>query len=175
MNQNGTLTHWKKLHNPDYIGVYALEPGQELIVTIKSVGVESVINNTGKKEDCMVVHFTEPDVKPLICNVTNSKSITKALGTPYIQQWTGGKIQLYAATVNAYGEEVEAIRVRPIAPKTIKPELTPDHAKWDGAVKNLAAGTVTIESIRKHMTVSDDNATKLSQLAAAYQEEIDAT
>ena len=24
-----TLTHWKKLMNPDYLGGYALQPGQE--------------------------------------------------------------------------------------------------------------------------------------------------
>ena len=169
-----TLTHWKKLHNPDYIGAYALEPGQELIVTIKSAGVESVMGTGGKKEDCMVVHFAEPDVKPLICNVTNSKSITKALGTPYIEEWAGGRIQLYAATVNAFGEEVEAIRVRPKQPKSTKPELTPDHAKWEKAVQNLAAESTTIEAIRKHFTVSDENASKLAQAASDYLEAIDA-
>ena len=30
-------THWKKLNNPDYLGAYALEPGQELVATIKVV------------------------------------------------------------------------------------------------------------------------------------------
>ena len=31
------LTHWKKLTNPDYLGAYALQPGEDLIATIKEV------------------------------------------------------------------------------------------------------------------------------------------
>ena len=26
-------THWKKLENPDYLGAYALQPNQDLIVS----------------------------------------------------------------------------------------------------------------------------------------------
>ena len=54
-----TLTHWKKLMNPDYLGAYALEPGQDLIATIKSVGNEEVTGTDGKKEICSVIHFVE--------------------------------------------------------------------------------------------------------------------
>src|SRR5690606_25940000 len=110
-------THWKQFHNPDYIGAYALEPGQEIIVTIRSAGTEQVIGASGKKEDCMVIHFSERGIKPMICNVTNAKMITKVTGSPYVEDWAGHKIQLYAARVNAFGEEVEALRVRPKAPK----------------------------------------------------------
>ena len=46
-------THWKKLENPDYLGAYALQPGQDLTLQIKSVGQEEVYNvNSNKKETC---------------------------------------------------------------------------------------------------------------------------
>jgi hypothetical protein len=110
------LTHWKKLTNPDYLGAYALELGQDLIVTIKSVANEVVTGTNGKKETCSVMHFTE-NVKPLVLNATNSKTITKLLKTPYIEQWTGRKIQLYVETgIEAFGDIVDAIRVRPFLP-----------------------------------------------------------
>lgn len=110
-------THWKKLSNPDYLGAYALDPGQDLIVTIRSVGNENVIGSDGKKEECIVAHFKERDVKPMIINATNAKTVTKLLKSPYIEDWAGRKIQLFVDNVKAFGEVVEALRVRPFLPK----------------------------------------------------------
>ena len=112
---NETLTHWKKLTNPDYLGAYALEPGQDLVVTIKSVGNETVVGTDGKKETCMVMHFVEA-VKPMVLNATNSKTITKLFKTPYIEYWSGRKIQVYVESVKAFGEVVDALRIRPFLP-----------------------------------------------------------
>lgn len=110
------LTHWKKLTNPDYLGAYALEPGKDLIATIKVVNNEMVVGSDGKKEECTVAHFAERDIKPMILNVTNAKQIAKLLKTPYIEQWGGHKIQIGVEQVKAFGEMVEALRVRPFLP-----------------------------------------------------------
>ena len=53
-----------------------------------------------------------------ICNATNAKTITKVIGSLYIEDWQGSKIQLYSAEVSAFGETVDALRVRPFPPKT---------------------------------------------------------
>lgn len=114
-------THWKKLDNPDYLGAYALHPGQDLIVQIKSVGQEEVYNPTSnKKETCTVAHFTDRNIKPMILNVTNCKTISKLYDTPYIEDWQGKYIALYIAKVKAFGETVEALRVRSKIPTTEK-------------------------------------------------------
>lgn len=117
-------THWKKLNNPDYIGAYALAPGQELIATIKTVGKEIVTGPDGKKEECTVIHFMESDIKPLILNVTNAKTIQKIYKTPYIEDWAGRKIQLYATKVKAFGELVEALRIRSHIPEQAETKQT---------------------------------------------------
>lgn len=117
-----TKTHWKKLQNPDYLGAYALEPGKDLIATIQSVGEESVMGTDGKKEDCTVVHFVERDVKPMILNVTNAKTISKIYKTPYIEDWHGCKIQIFVAQVKAFGDVVDALRIRPYKPDVKTPE-----------------------------------------------------
>ena len=109
--------HWKQLTNPDYIGAYALEPGKDIIGTIKYVKNEMVVGSDGKKEECIVAHFIE-DFKPMILNVTNCKMIQKIYGTPYIEEWAGCKIQIYSEKVKAFGDVVEALRIRPNAPKT---------------------------------------------------------
>lgn len=109
------LTHWKKLMNPDYLGGYALEPGQELIATIKSVGNEEVTSPDGKKQICSVIHFVE-DIKPMILNATNNKTIAKLFKTPYIEEWCGRKIQIYTEKVKAFGDVWDALRIRPFLP-----------------------------------------------------------
>lgn len=114
---DNTLTHWKKLTNPDYLGAYAFQPGQELIVTIKYVANELVTGSDGKKESCSVMHFVENDIKPLVLNATNNKTIAKALKTPYVEHWAGKKIQLFVQpNVKAFGDVVDAVRVRPFLP-----------------------------------------------------------
>jgi hypothetical protein len=158
-------THWKVLHNPDYIGAYAFQPNEDKIVTIKSAQVEAVSGSGGKKEDCMIVRFTE-NVKPLICNVTNSKAIEKVSGSPYIEDWGGTKIQLYVTEVSAFGETVQAVRVRPKAPKITLPKLEQGSDKWNKAVQALADGTTTIQAIQKHYELS---ATVQKELAKAVQ------
>lgn len=116
------LTHWKKLTNPDYLGAYALTPNEDLVATIKEVTQADVIGTGGKKELKTVVMFEEKGVKPMVLNRTNSKMITKLFKTPYIEQWKGKKIQIYIEhNIQAFGEVVDGIRVRPFLPKEDKP------------------------------------------------------
>ena len=122
-------THWKKLENPDYLGSYALQPGKDLIVQIKTVGQEEVYNPTSSKKDvCTVAHFTDNSVKPMILNVTNCKTITKLYDTPYIEDWSGKYIAVYIAKVKAFGETVEALRIRTKVP-TIEKLVCKDCGK----------------------------------------------
>jgi len=111
------LTHWKKLRNPDYLGAYALQPNEELVLTIKKAGVETILGVEGKKEDELVIHFNE-DYKPMIVNATNAKTIAKVHKTPYVEEWIGKKIQIYARRIRAFGEDMDALRVRDFIPQT---------------------------------------------------------
>lgn len=159
------LTHWKKFHNPDYIGAYAFQPGEEKILTIKSVAQEPVMGSGGKSEDCMVIQFAEKDTKPLICNVTNAKSIEKAIGSGYIEDWSGKAIQLYVTEVSAFGATVDAVRVRPKQPKLNLPELTEKHKNFEAIVTRLANNETTLETVRKHFVISESVGAKLMELA----------
>lgn len=137
------LTHWKNFMNPDYLGAYALEPGQELTLTIKSVATENVTGADGKKELCAVMHFAE-DVKPMVLNATNSKTITKVLKTPYVENWAGKKIIVYATMVKAFGDMVEALRVRdylPVADKFVCADCGADIVDFKGIKANVIAKT----------------------------------
>ena len=105
------LTHWKKLTNPNYIGAHDLQPGQELKITIESVAKEIVKTPEGKDDECVVAKIVGAK-KPMILNKTNMKIITKVLGSPYIEDWKGKSIIIYSAKVKAFGEMMEALRVK---------------------------------------------------------------
>ena len=120
------FTHWKKLFNPDYLGSWAFEPGEEKVVTIGYVRSEMVVGADGKKEECTVVHFREKNLKPMILNATNGKAITKLLGTPYLEEWQDKRIVLGVQKVKAFGDVVDAVRVlakRPPAPAEADPPM----------------------------------------------------
>lgn len=137
------LTHWKKLDNPDYIGAYAFQPNEEKTLTIKMVRREVVTGAEGKKEECTVVHFHEPE-KPLILNATNGKMIAKQAGTPYIEQWAGVRIILVVERVKAFGDIVDAVRVskkRP-APVSAAKIICEDCGKEIAAYGKMTAQAV---------------------------------
>ena len=108
-------THWKKLINPDYIGAYSLEAGKDLTVTIEKVVREMVTGDGGKKDECTVAYLKGQ--KPFILNRTNSKTIQKLYNSPYIEDWAGKQITLYATTTRVAGDTVECLRVRSTVPK----------------------------------------------------------
>ena len=136
-------THWKRLENPDYLGAYALQPGQDLTLQIKSVGQEEVYNpSNNKKEICTVAHFADRNIKPMVLNVTNCKTIAKIYDTPYIEDWTGKYITVYAAKVKAFGETVEALRIR-----NRIPVLEKFYCKDCGKEIAAAAGKSSVELV----------------------------
>lgn len=107
-------THWKKMTNTNYFGSWDLPEGKDMIVRIIEIRQEMVQNAQGREEKAVAVIEGQ---KPLILNTTNMKSIAKALGTPYVEEWAGRKVQLYTEKVAAFGEITEAVRVRDFDPE----------------------------------------------------------
>lgn len=147
-------THFKKLRNPDYLGSWDLTDQngnfKNKVLTIKEVKKEMVHDGKGGKEDCVTVLFYES--KPMIMNSTNLKTIHKTLGTPYIEDWAGKKIEITVEKVKAFGEVHDALRV---VKNSL--DLNPNHPKWSGAKQAIKSGTVTIEAIKKQYTISTEN------------------
>ena len=105
-------THWKKYgENPDYLGSWDFDEKEEQVLTIASVRTESVSGTDGKKEDCRVMRFKEPGVKPMIINATNAKMIQKLYKTPYVEDWAGKRIAIHVEPVRAFGEVWDALRI----------------------------------------------------------------
>ena len=132
-------THWKKLTNTNYLGSYALQPGKDLVVTITDVKKEMVKDATGSESECLIINLQNQ--KPLICNKTNAKSIAKAVGSPFIEDWKGKQIALYIASVRAFGETVDGLRVRPT---TVKTKALSDE-EFKKLLEAIKSGKYTVE------------------------------
>lgn len=159
------LTHWKKLINPDYIGAYALNPDEDLTVTIDYVQREMVAGADGKKEECTVAHLVGQ--KPLILNNTNSKSIQKLYG-PYIEEWAGKRITLFASTTRAFGETVECLRIRPTVARPAKKPIP--ESRLDAAIKSIIGGQYTTEKLRAQFELTAEQNTKVNDAVKAAME-----
>lgn len=118
-------THYRKLMNPEYLGAYSLEDGKDIVLTIDYIKVETVTGTDGKKEDLPVCHWKEPE-KSMILNATNMKMIAKVLNSNFVEDWSGKKVQIGTEKVRAFGDVVDALRIRRYAPKqtaTVNAEL----------------------------------------------------
>jgi hypothetical protein len=102
--------------NPEYLGAYSLEDGKDIVLTIDYIKVETVTGTDGKKEDLPVCHWKEPE-KSMILNATNMKMIAKVLNSNYVEDWSGKKVQIGTEKVRAFGDVVDALRIRRYAPK----------------------------------------------------------
>lgn len=155
-------THIRRLSNPNYIGSYELMTGgdpKDMVVTIEKI-VKEPVQNGDKKEDATVMYIKGQ--KPMIINATNRKSLIKATGSVYIEDMTGKKVTLFVSKVRAFGETVDALRIRPEPPVITIPELTPDHPRWNDAKVALKAGNTTIEAIKKSYKLSPKNEKELT-------------
>ena len=130
-------THWKKcVSDPNYLGEADFGEKEEKILTIGKVNASEKVTTKDepKGKDKTVIHWVEQNVKPMIVNVTNAKAIEKVTGSGYIEDWIGHKIQLYIEHgIKAFGDVVNAVRVRPFKPKVASAE----PIKCEGCGKNL--------------------------------------
>lgn len=153
--------------NPDYIGAYALPPGEDMTVEILSVGTEKVTVSGGKKEVHTVAKLRGQ--KPWILNATNQKSIARLHG-PYIEDWAGKKVTLYASTAKLAGDTVECLRVRGEIAQVNKPGIS--EARLKAAIASIKAGDFTAAKLRDKffLTLEQDDFVD-AELAAPAQAE----
>ena len=147
-------THWRKLKDTNYLGSWDIVDN-ELILTIADIETKKVQSPDGKTEELPVMTFKE-DYKPMILNATNFKSIQKAHSSPFLEDWIGKKIAIYVTSVKAFGSVVDALRIKPNAPKINKTVLTIDNQKFKSIKEKLKTGETTIETIKQYFELTDD-------------------
>jgi hypothetical protein len=117
------MTHFKKFFNYKFISAEELD-GKEVILTIKGIHKDEAYSQKKQaKESVPALEFKETE-KMIILNVTNARKISEILGSPQVENWTGKRICLYPVAIQAFGQNVEAIRIKKVpasAPATTPP------------------------------------------------------
>ena len=106
---------YRKYMDKNYLGSWDIPEGEDLILTISNVEQDDVKNERGSERK-LTIHFAE-DYKPLIMNATNCDRITKAYGSPKVEDWVGKRIALTTEKVPAFGSVKDAVRIRPYPPR----------------------------------------------------------
>lgn len=107
---------FRKFMDKSFLGSWDVPDSGDLVLTIDYAARDEVKNNKGK-ETKLTLHFKE-DYKPMICNTTNAKAISKAYNSTRVEDWENKKIGIYKATISAFGQTTECLRVRDYAPRT---------------------------------------------------------
>lgn len=158
-------THWKRLINPHYLGAYSLPPGGDMTVRIDYVTREIVKGTDGKEEECTVAHMVNE--KPMILNRTNSKAIAKLYG-PYIEDWAGKDITLFASKTKVAKEVVECLRIRPtVMPReAAKPPLSAQRFK--AALASVASKERSAAFVRHNFSLTAEQDRELTSTERAH-------
>lgn len=101
-------TPWKKLF--DYRFISAEELTGDTTVTISAIEQDEAFNGH-TKEPVTVLKFNGAK-KGMVLNKTNAKVLARISKSQYVEDWIGIKIILYSKNVQAFGEEVPAIRIK---------------------------------------------------------------
>ena len=147
-------THWKKIvSDPNFLGEADFQDGEEKVLTIDYVNARETVTTAEGKSQKAVLHFKERGVKSMILNVAKSKAIAKVANSKYIEDWHGVRIQLYIDdNVEAFGDVVSAVRVRPYPPR-IKPTESLICADCNQTIEGdgkYTASQIAILAQRKH-------------------------
>jgi hypothetical protein len=139
-------THYRKVFKSDHLGSADLEEmiedKKQLIFKIKEVKQEYGTKVAGKEIDANICYFYE-DIKPLVLNSTNSKQVAKFANSKFVEDWANLMLELFIdSSVKMKGEVVGGVRIRPVQPTVKKPELTPDHPRWEEAKKAVKDGKI---------------------------------
>lgn len=108
---------FRKFMDKSFLGSWDVPDGSDLVLTIDHVSRDDVQNEKGHEKK-MALHFKERDYKPMICNTTNAKAISKAYGSTRVEDWENKKIGIYKASITAFGQTTECLRVRDYPPKS---------------------------------------------------------
>lgn len=110
------MAHWKQNFDYKFTGAYELKEGETKTLTIQKTGKEKVKAQDGTEQMCFVAYFSE-NSKPMVLNKTNCKTIEKLYGSDS-DSWNGKKIIVEAKKVKAFGEFVDALRVKQQKPQS---------------------------------------------------------
>ncbi len=128
--------HFKVLFPSLYLAAHDLG-GKDVTLTIRNLIVEDIKTDHGTERK-PILYFVETakkaektgtEEKRLVLNKTNATTIAKMYGAE-VNDWKGKRVTFFATVVSAFGEDVEALRIRPSPPApVVEPQPETKEAK----------------------------------------------
>lgn len=130
-------THYRKVFKSDHLGCADLEDfvesGSNMIFTIAHVKQERGTRVAGKKIDANIAYFVE-NIKPLVLNAGNSKTVSKLVGSVFVENWNNIPVQLYIdPNVSMKGQTVGGVRISPNKVKQ-RQVITKNSQQWNNVI-----------------------------------------
>ena len=160
MEKQDDKTHYRKAFNSPYLS--SADIVEPMTFTVQCVVLEK--DRTKKSTDLFnTIYWKEREIrtgeelKPMILNATNSRTMKNLTGSPYIDDWGGIGVTVYVDSNVRFGRDtVEGLRISTEKPNIRKPELVKDTPAWKRAVE-VYQKKKSFAEILKHMEVSEEN------------------
>ena len=141
----------------EYLGAEDIDPGKEPILTISAIYNGMVTLQRGK-ENKDILTFSEDrvdgirNVRPLIVNATNRKTLRKLFGSVNVEALVGQKIQLFLdhnVRDPSSGDRVDGIRIRNRKP-TVQKIICADCGNPIAGFGSMTADVIAARSKAKY-------------------------
>ena len=144
--------------------------GRDVKLVIKDVKLDDLRMTDGGTERKPILTFTKTK-KKLVLNKTNATTIAKLYGGE-ARNWVGKEITLYPTECNAFGQQVECIRVRAKNRTGAVPPAVPET----GAGADTSAPVTDMQQIQgllANRTVSEADYDRACELSGLDPEQIE--
>lgn len=169
--QHEASTHYRKVFDSPYLS--SMDVVDPIVLTISRVTQEA--DKTKKSKDTFntayfVEKFIRPGekLKPMILNATNSKTMAKLTGSPFIEDWAGARITVYVERGIKFGRDtVDGLRVMQAAERK---RVTPENpAMWESA-KAAYRRDGNLDKVRARADISEEHEAQLIAECSTQQE-----
>jgi hypothetical protein len=164
------MTHWRERFKDSdkYLGSVDLWDGQskgykQVTVTIEKFFQDEMVGQMGKEKKVFLK--LKEFQKPMVCNVTNMKRLTKVFDSIELESFIGKQVVLGVEKVSSPEGKVDALRfsTRP-AKQSASPVAqlkTMDDAGLQKAIKMVSQGAVTIDALKAAYSITPEQLKQL--------------
>lgn len=149
-------THYRKAFNSPYLS--SADVVEPIILTVSRVSLE-IDKSKKSKELFNTAYFVEKEIrpgeqlKPMILNATNSRTMAALTGSKFIDDWGDTPITVFVDGKVKFGRDtVEGLRIATEKPRIEKPILQPSTKLWENA-KIAYERDGNLDSVKQRMSV----------------------
>lgn len=159
MSESSDKTHYRKAFNSPYLS--AADIVEPMVFQVHHVVLEK--DKTKKTTDLFnTIYWVEKEIrtgeelKPMILNATNSRTMKNLTGSPYIDDWGGTHVTVYVDSNVRFGRDtVEGLRIATEKPRMQKPELKREGQQWINAIAAYKRDG-NFDAVEKRCSVSEE-------------------